>query len=156
MENNFHRIFHQSDFEDMYCTIEEVQHSLQSLDVSKASGPDKVSARMLKETASSIAPSITNLFNCSIRFGKLPIQWKTSMIVPIPKSTNFANPENYRPISLICILCKLLERHMYIMMEEESSIHLSTTQWGFRSRLYLYIYIYIYMYGAITKLLRTR
>ena len=89
-----------------------MQNSLQSLDVSKASGPDKVSARMLKETASSIAPSITNLFNCSIRFGKLPIQWKTSMIVPIPKSTNFANPENYRPISLICILCKLLERHM--------------------------------------------
>ena len=92
----------------MYCTVEEVQHSLQSLDVSKASGPDKVSARMLKEIASSIAPSITNLFNCSIRFGKLPIQWKTSMIVPIPKSTNLANPENYRPISLICILCKLL------------------------------------------------
>ena len=121
----------------MYCTVDEVQNSLKSLDVSKASGPDKVSVRMLKETASSIAPSITNLFNCSIRFGKLPIQWKTSMIVPIPKSTNFANPENYRPISLICILCKLLERHMYIMMEDhllESSIHLSTTQWGFRSR----------------------
>ena len=53
-----------SDCEDMYCTVEELQHSFQSLDVSKASGPDKVSARMMKETASSIAPSITNIFNC--------------------------------------------------------------------------------------------
>jgi len=64
--------------------VEEVEHALQYLVSSKVSGPDKI---MLKYTASSIAPSITELFNCSICSGRLPDEWKTSMIVPIPKSS---------------------------------------------------------------------
>ena len=52
------------------------------------------------------------------------------MIVTIPKSTDFSNPENYHPISLIC---NILVRHMYILMKEhllEFSINLSATQWS--------------------------
>ena len=88
-------------------------HMLEHLDCSKACGPHQISARMLKVTASSIAPSITKLFNISIRTGKLPDQWKLSMVVPIPKSSNLSEPSNYRPISLLCILGKLLEKHIW-------------------------------------------
>ena len=70
---------------EMFCTVTEVEQFLQDLEVSKASGPDKISSRMLKMTATSIAPSITELFNLSICTGKIPDQWKESMIVPIPK-----------------------------------------------------------------------
>ena len=90
---------------------------------------------MLKSTASSIAPSIHKLFNLSIRLGRIPHQWKHSMIVPIPKSTRMADPGNYRPISLISILCKLLEKHICSLMHDHlSNFHqLSNSQWGFRS-----------------------
>ena len=90
-----------SSYEEFYCTTDEVEHMLRNLDCAKACGPDKISARMLKSTASSIAPSITVLFNCSIRCGKLPDQWKLSMVVPIPKSTKMSEPSNYRLISLL-------------------------------------------------------
>ena len=89
-----------------------------------------------KFTADSIAPSITELFNLSIRSGKVPVEWKKSMIVPIPKSANKTNdPSNYCPISLTCILCKLLERHICMLMQEhlQETMVLSATQWGFQS-----------------------
>ena len=87
--------------EDYLCTIDEVFHLLVSLDTSKSSGPDGISARMLKMTAISIAPSVTNLFNLSLRLGHIPANWKHSSIVPIPKNTTGTSPQDYRPISLL-------------------------------------------------------
>ena len=68
--------------------------------------------------------------------GKIPDKWKESMIAPIPKAAaKSSDPGNYRPISLTCILCKLLEKHIYGLMYEHLSNHqeLSDSQWGFRS-----------------------
>ena len=48
------------------CTVDEVYHLLSSLDPVKATGPDLVSARMLKQTATSISPAVTRLFNMSL------------------------------------------------------------------------------------------
>ena len=126
------RVFHanQQMVEDLYCAVDEVEHALQCLVSSEASGPDKISAKMLTYTASSIAPSITNLFNCSLCSGRLPDEWKTSVIVPIPKGSMKSNSANYRPISLICILCKLLEKYVYTLMIEHLNAmkELSATQ----------------------------
>ena len=70
---------------------------------------------MLKETASSIAPSLTCLFNLSITKGQLPRLWKTASVVPIPKSSNNKHsPSGYRPISLLPIVSKLLEKHIFL------------------------------------------
>ena len=66
---------------------DEVLFLIMSLDPSKANGPDGISAQMLKGTAHSIAPSLTKLFNISISQGRFPECWKTSSVVPIPKST---------------------------------------------------------------------
>ena len=86
--------------EDLYCEIEYVEELLLKLDTSKCNGPDGISGKMLKCTAACIAPSVTQLFNLSIRLGKLPDAWKTSFVVPIPKSSKNHLPSNYRPISL--------------------------------------------------------
>ena len=59
---------------ELLCTEEEVCSLLKSIDTSKASGPDGVSARMLKSTADVIAPSVTKLFNFSIRCCRPPRQ----------------------------------------------------------------------------------
>ena len=113
---------------------EEVYRLLSTLDVTKANGPDEISARMLKHTATSITPSITNLFNLSLRTGHIPSEWKQFLVVPIPKSNNNkGSPTNYRPISLLSVLSKLLERHVHKILTEHLCTHhpLSNSQWGF-------------------------
>ena len=72
------------------CTVPSLKLSTCYKDLKslKPVGPDKISAQMLKYTASSIAPSVTKLFNLSIRLGRIPDCWKEAMIAPIPKSTS--------------------------------------------------------------------
>ena len=108
---------------------------LLALDTSKANGPDNISAKMLKSTAVSIAPVLTKFFNLSITTGKLPRVWKTSSVVPIPKAENKSDAKNYRPISLLSVTSKILERHIHgkILMHLQSAYPLSVNQWGFFS-----------------------
>ena len=61
----------------------------------------------------SIAPSLTKLFNVSIRQGYFPGCWKTSSVVPVPKYAGLSNITNYRPISLLLIVNKILECHFH-------------------------------------------
>ena len=121
--------------EDLLCDVDFVLKQLASLDSSKATGPDKISALMLKMTASSIAPSITSLFNQSLKKGRVPMDWKLSHVVPIPKQSPANSPDKYRPVSLLSILSKVLERHVYnVTADYLDEIHpLTDYQWGFRA-----------------------
>ena len=67
---------------------------LLSLDTTKSSGPDGISATMLKQTAGSIAPGITKLMNMSISTGKFTTAWKTSSVVTVPKGSNHTSVSN--------------------------------------------------------------
>ncbi len=62
--------------DDILCSEQEVCDFLVGLDVTKASGQDGISARMLKYTAPSIAVSLTKLFNLSLTSGVIPSDWK--------------------------------------------------------------------------------
>ena len=106
---------------------------LAALDTAKASELDGISTRMLKGTAFSIAPSLTNLFNLSLSTGILPSVWKKSMVIPISKNQELSNPCNCHPISLLPIVSKILERHIYnLIMDHLRHYHLlSVSQWGF-------------------------
>ena len=103
---------------------------LASLDVSKSSGQDGISARMLKFTAYSIAPSLTKLLNLSLRSNSIPSAWKKAPVVPIPKSSGLSDLANYRPISLLPIVSKVLERHVYGIIMDHLHLHnpLTTSQ----------------------------
>ena len=102
------------------------------LDTTKANGPDGISATMLKATATSIANSVTILFNKSIKLGALPEEWKLSPVNPILKSCVKDSPKNYWPISLLSKLSKLLERHVHkiILGHLQISLSPSTTAMG--------------------------
>ena len=95
----------------LLCSEEYVYNLICSLNVDKSSGPDGISVRMLKYMALSIVPSITRLFNLSIKSGTVPSIWKTAAVVPIPKGNHdHSSISNYRPISLLPILSKLFNR----------------------------------------------
>ena len=120
--------------EGILCTGQEVFNLLNTLDTNKTSGPNGISGKMLKSTAISITPILTELFNLSITSGKIPSKWKLSSDVPIPKSSGKAdNPSNYRPISHLSVVSKIMERHIYRIVFEHLAEQelLSTTQWGF-------------------------
>ena len=106
---------------------------LATLDTTTANGQDIIAARMLKPVAARITPSLTKLFNVSLMTGCIPTQWKKSMVVPIPKNSNTSSPTNYRPISLLPIVSKLLECHVYSVILSHLKTHypLSSVQWGF-------------------------
>ena len=113
-------------------TNEEVLHLISGLDISKANGPDGISAYMLKATAESIASPLAKLF--SLQGSILPCGNQLYSIVPIPKSTNKSNPSDYRPISLLSIVSKLLEKYVYSRVWDHLIEHapLSDYQWGFQ------------------------
>ena len=118
--------------------IEEkgVQKLLQELNPSKAGGPDEIPSRFLKYLASELAPSITQLFRQSIDGGVLPEVWKQAWITPVYKKGNRNDPANYRPVSLTCILCKMLEHILCTHIRRHLDNHgiLTPDNHGFRSR----------------------
>ena len=86
---------------------------LSDLQGHKAHGPDGIPARLLKETAYSMAPLLTHIYKASLHQRKLPHDWKTALVSPIYKKGSRKSFENYRPISLTSIPCKILEHLIY-------------------------------------------
>ena len=119
---------------NLLCVPQEIAQLIKGLNISKASGSDGISACMLKATSDSIAPSLSNLFNLSISKGHFPEQWKVARMVPIPKSATKHSPSGYRPISLLSLLSKLLEKPYHQIITDHLAEHhpLSDAQWGFQ------------------------
>ena len=74
------------------------------------------------------------LFNMSLSLGCVPLQWKEARITPVPKVSKPTSPDHFRPISLLSVLSKLLEKHVHSLMCDHLYKHnlLSDQQWGFR------------------------
>lgn len=118
---------------DMVITEEQVLKKLQNIDISKSPGPDNVHPRVLKEIAIEISGILTEIFNTSIKIGKLPNDWKIADITAIYKKGNRCLPENYRPISLTSVVCKLLESLIRDNIVQHLKLNklLSNKQFGF-------------------------
>ena len=91
-------------------TFADIRLILDNLDSNKATGPDEISGRILKECARELTPSITKLCNLSLSQGKFPHSWKLANVVPVYKKGCRDSVENYRPVSLLSIVSKVLER----------------------------------------------
>ena len=121
-------------FSDIVLHVREVEAVLKSLDPNKATGPDEISARILKETATTIAPSLCKLLNRSLREGYIPSEWKLANVVPVYKKDKKGHVENYRPISLLCIISKVIERCVLNRINDRLEDLIADCQHGFRSR----------------------
>ena len=104
--------------------IEGERKLLLNIDVSKAIGPDQIPNRALKMAADEVAPVLQHLFQQSLDLGDLPEDWRRANITPIHKKGTFSDPVNYRPVSLTCVCCKLLEH----IVDSNLMVHL--TQWN--------------------------
>ena len=109
----------------------DVQHALLSLDDNKATGPDKIPAKLLRCCAPYISSSLADLLNRNLTSGSVPAEWKVSNIIPIPKGGQKNEVSNYRPISLLPIVSKVLERCIYDQLINNVSSELHKVQYGF-------------------------
>ena len=94
---------------DLEISLNGILKLLKNLKPGKAAGPDQLKPLLLKEFRDEIAPIIKIIFEKSLQTGKLPSDWVTANVMPVFKKGNKSSAANYRPISLTCILCKVLE-----------------------------------------------
>ena len=107
---------------------------LQSIDNKKAVGLDGLNVKLLKQTAPAIVASLTKICNLSIETGVFPSQWKQARITPIHKGGPKDDCSNYRPISILPVLSKILEKHVFIHLYQYLCDQklLADSQYGFR------------------------
>ena len=94
---------------DIVVTKEGVTKLLKDINPSKALGPDELHPRVLKELAMKLGLVFAHLFQQSIGTGEIPKEWSLANICPLFKKGDRSLAHNYRPVSLTCIPCKLLE-----------------------------------------------
>jgi len=107
------------------------------LKTNKAIGLDKKSARLLKDSAEFVAPVVTGILNRSLESGVFPAVWKNGKVSALFKSGNRSECNNYRPITVLPTVSKILERAVHQQFYSyltESNI-LTPKQIGFHPKL---------------------
>ena len=114
---------------------DEVKKIISNLKLSKSCGLDDIDTYVIKLVANELVPVITHVVNLSVSQKLFPGQWKTSKIIPLHKKDENIYPKNYRPVSLLCIFSKILEKAVFAQvvdyLETNGLIHPS--HHGFRS-----------------------
>ena len=116
-------------------TQEMVRNELLNLNVNKLCGPNEIHPRLLKELATTISKPIASLFNKSMKYGKVPLDWKKANVSPIYKTGARNRAENDRPVGLTSIICKIMEKLVKgaVINDVLNNNLLPTKQYGFIS-----------------------
>ena len=105
-------------FELVCITEETIKKLLCCLDVSKAPGMDEISPTFLKDGAEILAKPICDIINLSIKLSTFPDKCEIAKLTPLFKKGFKTEPKNYRPISLLLLISKLIEKAIHIQTEE--------------------------------------
>ena len=123
-------------FKFRYISMVFIQNFLKNLQRNKATGLDELPPGMLKDCRNHIATPIHFIVNLSLQSSTVPTAWKQAKLTPIFKSGDHKNVENYRPISVLPILSKLVEKAVHTQLLEflETNNLLNDAQFGYRAK----------------------
>jgi hypothetical protein len=119
--------------ETVEVTEDKVKKKLEKLKPSSAPGPDKLWPRVLNKLSAVIALPLSIVYTKCLAEGTVPPDWKAANVTPIFKKGSKGLPGNYRPVSLTCVLCKVMEsilRDAIVQHLEQHSL-LRSSQHGF-------------------------
>ena len=121
------------------CKIDEsfIKTQIRKLKTNKSTGLDGISVRLIKDSADVISKSLTNIFNLSLITSTFPSVWSVGKVKAVFKSGNRSDVNNYRPITILPVVSKLLEKAVYCQLNKfltEQNL-LTTKQFGFRPKL---------------------
>ena len=136
-DENYHSNYYSNiNFKFSEISMDDIICQLRNLKISKSTGIDNIPAIALKLSAEVIGPSLTWIYNLSIKTGIYVDEWKKAWVMPIFKSDDRQRCENYRPISILPIVSKILERSVFNQIYKflnDNSL-LSKHQSGFRPK----------------------
>ena len=96
-------------------TVEQILSNLKN---SRACGLDGIDTMSLKLAGQHIIPPITHIINLSIETHQFPHSWKKAKIIPLLKKEDPLDPKNYRPVAILTILSKVLEKVIFLQVAE--------------------------------------
>ena len=99
-------------------TTIEVYKIVKSINVCKSSGLTNISSFVLKEVFLILIEQVTYMFKLAISSPIFPSDWKKALVIPIPKTRNLTKVQNYRPIFLLPLPGKLLEKLVHSQLSE--------------------------------------
>ena len=140
-----------SSFSFQWVTEFEVKRLIKEIKITKSSAVEGLSTRLLKDAFEVLSFELTYLYNACLLFGIFPKSWGLSVITPIPKTSHHStDPNDWRPISQICLPGKLLERIIHVQLYHYLDVNniLSPNQYGFRKGLSTSVAIF----NVLTKL----
>ena len=114
----------QAKFSIPLITIDDILNLVAILDQNKATGLDGIPAYFIKSSIHSIAPLLLRICNLIIEHGIFPNKWKKAKLTLIYKAEIRTERSNYRPISILPILSKLLERHVANSYTENNILYI--------------------------------
>ena len=114
-------------------TTRKVKDKIMALKPDSAPGPDGISGQLLQGLADEISPALAAIFSKSLEDGELPEDWRLANVTPIFKKGSRTKPENYRPVSLTSIPCKIMESIVKdgLMAHLEENSLMNPSQHGF-------------------------
>jgi hypothetical protein len=95
-----------------YVTSLDIRNAILSVK-SNATENDLIAIRMIKPIINNILPVLTHLFKYSLQFSCFPDDWRKAIILPIPKVTKPNTAKDYRAISLLPVVSKILEKIVF-------------------------------------------
>ena len=112
---------------------------LQKVNCKKAYGPDGNPCYILKEAAAQLAPFLQFLFMQSLHTGSVPQTWLKATVVPVHKKGSRSLVDNFRPISLTSVPCKIMEHIIFheMMSHLDSNKVLVNYQHGFEKKYHV-------------------
>ena len=122
----------------LFVTPEMIAKKIKKMKDNKSPGVDGIPPKLLKEIVEQISTPLAKLFNLSLEEGIVPSEWKEANITPLFKKGSRNKPENYRPVSLTTVVCKLLETlirdHMVELLVKHNLIKYIST-WVYKSKV---------------------
>ena len=121
-------------FEFEIVSQDTVMKLLSNLDTNKSVGLDGIGASFLRNAKEEISSNLTKLINMSLNSGIYPIDWKSAMVKPLFKKGDMQSIINYRPISVLPVVSKIIEKIVHKQLYDYLSSHkvLNDSQFGFR------------------------
>ena len=126
----------QSKFDIPLMTVTGVYNALKYLKQSGTRDLDGLDTNILRLAAPLITNTLTYVFNLCIMKSTFPTAFKMAKVIPLYKSGDSANPSNYRPISIVSVISKPLEKHInkHLLMHLDKCNLLHPNQSGFRKK----------------------
>ena len=114
---------------------EEICSIISNLKSSKSTGMDEIDTYIIKLARDELVPVITHIVNLSVKNKIFLRQWKVAKVIPLHKKDETFLPKNYRPVALLPITSKILERAVFLQVVSyfESNQRIHPAHHGFRS-----------------------